>query len=273
MIYTKKDRFTIPETIRGPKDTANEVDWSTSTGTYGCVDHALREFLPDALVGNSDPGVDPRRRTSEFVTDLLLLSYERRIATLLTTAANYAGAYKTTLAGGDQWSAYSTSDPLSNIETARAACFIDPNTCIMGYEVWNKVKHHPQILDRISGGATTITPAQVVPRLVAELFEVDNLLIGKAKYNTSNKAQTASYSRIWGKDLVMAYVDRMPSLNGISAWKSFRWTQFTTAGGYQARTYRDESIGGGGQYIEVETSYDEKVVCSDVAYLIDAIIA
>lgn len=271
-IYTKKDRFTLPETIRGPKDEANEVDWSTSTSSYGCVDHALREFLPDALVGNSDPGIDPRRRTTAFLTDLLLLTYERVIATKVTTAGNYASAYKTALSGADQWGE-TTSDPIGVVDTAKAACFMEPNTMIMGKEVWNKLKRHAAIVDHIKGGATADNPSLVTLQLIAELFELDRVLVGRAKYNSANKGATASYSYVWGKDCVLAHIDPAASLEGVSAWKTFRWRQLSTDAVYQVRTYRDESKGGGGEYIEAETSYDEVAVCSDVAYLIDTVIA
>ena len=113
----------------------------------------------------------------------------------------------------------------------------------------------------------------VTVQLVAELFEVDRLIIGKAKYNSANKNQTASYSYVWGKDVVLAYVEPQPSLEGVCAWKTFRWRQMSTDVGYQVRTYRDEAKGGGGEWIEVENSYDEKAVCTDVAYLIDAVIS
>jgi len=271
--FTKKDSFTVPETIRGPKDTANEVTWSTSTSTYGCVDHALRDFLSDAIVANSDNPINPRQRTTAFLTDLLLLAYERYVSSLVTTAGNYATAYKTTLSGDDQWDQYATSDPISNVETAKAACFVEPNTMIIGEEPWRKLKHHPQIIDKIKGGATVGDPAIVRPELVADIFEVERLLIGKAKYNSSNKAKTASYSYVWGKDCVLAYIDPQVSLENVSAWKSFRWRQMETDVGYKVRTYRDESLGGGGEYIEVEQSYDLVNVCSDVAYLIDAVIS
>jgi len=195
------------------------------------------------------------------------------ISTLTTTAGNYGNSYKATLSGGDQWDSYSTSDPLANIETGRAACFMPPNVCLMGPEVWLELKHHPQILARISGGSTNASPAMVTKELVAELFEVDKLIVGDAKYNSSNKAQTASYSYVWGKDVVLAYVEDQPSLDGVSAWKSFRYRQLSTDALYQVRTYRDEAKGGGGEWIEVETSYDEVAVCSDVAYLIDAAVS
>ena len=274
MTYQKKDSFTLPTSmIRGPKDYAVEVDWATGTGSYACIDQAVREFLPDAIVGNADPGVDPRRRTVNMLVNLILLKYEYTISSLITTAGNYGGSYKQTLSGGDQWSAFATSDPLGNVETARGQCFMEPNVCVMGVEVWRKLKQHPQILDRISGGSTNASPAMVTPQLVAELFEVDKLLIGTAKYNTSNYAQTESYSYIWGKDVVFAYLNEQPGLDDPSAFKTFRWRQLTTDVGYQVRTYREEAKGGGGEWIEVETAYDEEAVCTDNASIVDTVIA
>ena len=271
--FEQKDGFTLPETIRGPKDTANEVDWSTGSDNYACIDHALRNFLPDAIVGNSDPGIDPRRRTSEQLTDLLLLAYERVIATLVTTAGSFGGAYKDTLSGGDQWSAYATSDPLANVETGRQAMFVPPNVMLISDEVWAQLKFHPQIISKISGGATTMNPALVTRQLVAEAFEVDRLLVGVAKYNTANKGQNSSFSRVWGKFCLLAFVQEAASLDDVSAFKSFRWNQLSTDAVYQVRTYRDESKGGGGEWIEVETSYDEKIVASDTAYLLSTVVS
>jgi len=271
--FTQKDGYTVPETIRGPKDTANEVDWSTSSSTYGCVDHAIREFISDAIVENSDPAIMPRQRTTEMLTDLLMLDFEIDIATLTTTAGNYGANYKTTLSGGDQWSAHATSDPMTNVQTGKDACFKEPNTIVMGKTVWTTLRQHPQILDRVSGGSTNFNPARVTPELVAELFEVDNLYIGKAKKNDTNKAQTASFTDVWGDFVVIAYVEQQPTLDGCCAWKTFLWNQLATNLGYQVRTYRDESRGGGGEFIEVETSRDSKVICADVAYLISDLVA
>lgn len=267
-VFTQKDKFTLPETIRGPKDAAKEVTWSSSTDTYACVDHALRDFLSDALVANSDDPVKPRQRTTNFLTDLLLLDYERTIATLTQTAGNYGGSYRTTLTGGDQWSSLATSDPVGVVDTGKAAMFMPPNTMLLAYDVYLMLKKHPQILDRIKGGADSNNPALVGTRQLAEVFEVDNVLVGKAKYNSANKAQTASFSYVWSDSVVLAYVDPNVSLESVSAFKTFRMRQVSTDLGYQVRTYRDESLGGGGEWIEVETSYDEVQVCSDLGYLI-----
>lgn len=272
-IFTKKDNFTIPEDLRGPKDYANQVDWSTSTSTYYCEDKALRNFLPDSIVNNSDTPIKPRQRTTGNATNLLTLAKEKRCVDAVFGASNYASAYKATLTGNDKWSDYTNSDPIGNVETGKAACFLEPNTMVIGGQVWRKLKHHPQILDRITGGATAGDAAIVRPQLVADIFEVDRLLIGKAKYNSANKGQTASYTYLWGKLCALLYLEEETNLENVSAWKNFRWIQESTEVGYMVRTYREEAKGGGGEWIEVETSYDIVQVCSDVGYLISGAVA
>jgi hypothetical protein len=270
--FNKADKFSLPEDMRGPKDKANEITWGTGTSTYGCKDRALKDFLSDAMLANSDININPLEKTTGFLTDLLLLGFEYRVATLIFTAGNYSGSYKATLTGTDQWSDFAGSDPIGNIDTARAACFLEPNTLILGKEVYDKLKRHPQLLDHVKGGSTAANPATVSIDVMKEVFEVENILIGKAKYNSSKKGQTASYSRLWGKHAVLAYIDPNVTLDNVSAWKTFRWNQLTTGLGYKVRRYRDEERGGGGQVIEVEMSLDEKAVCTDVAYMIvDAI--
>ncbi len=274
MEYTKKDRFTLPQTIRGPKAKANEVDWTATTGSYACIDHAMRHFIPDAQAANADPGVNYRQRTTNFLTDLILLAYERVIATMLFTAGNYSGTYKATLSNGNRWDVFASSDPIANVETAMEACFVRPNTMIIGQAVWSKLKQHPQILARITGGSTKGDPAKVSKALVAELFEVDRLLVGEAKYNQSNKGvATGTFAYVWGKFAWLGFIDPAPGLDSVTAASSFRWNQLSTNLGFQVRTYRDETLGGGGEWIEIETSYDEVQPTSDLAFLYSTVVS
>ncbi len=273
IVYNKADKFSLPEDLRGPKSEAKEVTWGSSSDTYGCIDRALRDFLADAIIANSDPGVNPQQRTTNFLTDLLLLKFEKRVVDLVTTYANYGSSYKTTLSGTTQLSDFAASDPIGVIDTAKSACFIDPNTIIMSKEVFDKIKRHPQLLDHVKGGSNNTSPAKVNAQTMAEIFEVDQILIGEAKYNSAIKGQTATYSSLWGKHIVVAYIDPAVTLESVTAWKTFRWNQVSTGSGFKVRRYRDEAKGGGGEWIEVEMSVIEKAVCSDLAYMIKDAIA
>jgi len=269
MTFTKADKFSLPDDIRGPKSEAKETSWSSSTASYGCIDRALKDFVPDALAANADPAVNIFERTTGFLTDLLLLKHEKRVADLVTTYGNYPSSdYYTTLSGTNQLSDYDDSDPLSVIDTGKAACFKEPNTIIMGKAVYDKLKRHPQLLDYVKGGATSGDPAKIGLQQMAELFEVERILVGKAKYNSAVNGATASYADVWGKYIVIAHIDPAVSLENVSAWKTFLWNQVSTGVGFKVRRYRDEKRGGGGWEIEVEASMVEKAVCTDLAYLV-----
>lgn len=272
-VYDKADRFTPAKTDRGPKDKANEVEWNVSTGDYSCKDKALAEFVPDSVVANADAPLRPRAKTVEVLTDLILLDREIRVRDLTTTAANFGAAYKIALSGTAQFSDYANSDPIAVIDTGKAACFVDPNTMIMSKAVFDKLKRHPQLLDHVKGGATNSNPAKITAELMAEVFEVERILIGEAKVNTANKGKTATFDYIWPKSIVLAYIDPNSQLQGVSWLKTFLWKQMATNLGYQVRSWRDESRGGGGEVIEVQSSVAEKVVCSDLAYLISGAVA
>jgi hypothetical protein len=267
-VYDKKDRFTRPKTARGPKGKANTVDWNVSSDTYKCNDRALRDFVSDATVANSDAPIQPRQKTAAIVTDLLLLDREIDVLGYITTYANYGSSMRTQLTGTDQFTDYTNSDPIGVIDTGKAACFMDPNYMFIGKSAYDKLKRHPQLLDHVKGGATSGDPATITAAQMAEVFEIQNVVVSSAKYNTANKGQTSIFDYIMGDSIVLAYIDAAAQMEGISAFKTFVWQQMATGIGYKVRSYRDEEVGGGGEWIEVETSDDFKVVCSDVAYLI-----
>ncbi len=271
-VYDKKDRFTPVDTVRGPKSKANEIDWNVGDSTYNCIDHALAGFVSDGQVANADAPIRPREKSVSINTDLILLRREIRVAAAVFTAGNFASGYKVTLTGDDILSNYATSDPIGVIDTAKDACMVDPNIIVMGQQVYNKLKRHPQLLSKVTGGSTTGQPATVNAQVMAEIFEVDRIIIGKTKYNSANKGQTFTKAFVWGKYIFVGYVDPDPQLEGVCWGKTFQWKQMATDIGFKVRTWRDESRGGGGEMIEVETSFDEKIVCSDVGYLISSAI-
>ena len=71
------------------------------------------------------------------------------VAGLLTSAS--VVTQNTTLSGDDQWSA-ALSDPVAEIEERKAAIIesvqVVPNTLVLPYEVYAKVRVHPSITQR-----------------------------------------------------------------------------------------------------------------------------
>lgn len=267
-VYTKADSYTIPDDFLGPKSLPNEYDWGVSEGNYSVKDHGLGDWLPQAVIDNADNPLRAEIDTNDYLNRLLELAQEQRVATVIFTAANYPTGNKVTLAGDDQWSG-STDDPIDDVQTAIDACFQRANTLVFGLETWQVFRKLPEILDAVksatrfqsSGGLATQSE-------VASLFDVERVLIGRARYNTAKEGQTASYSRLWGKHMAALYVEPNPGIRsiafGVTFAESFKMT---------SRDFDPKRGIKGAHFIKVAWNSDEKVIASDVGYLITDAVA
>jgi len=76
--------------------------------------------------------------------------------------------------------------------------------------------------------------------------------------------------------IAFLYVNPAPIRNNMTFGGTFLYSPNTGApgqmpgvqSGWRVRQYRDEARGGGGNVLEVEQYPNEKVICSDVGYLL-----
>jgi hypothetical protein len=131
------------------------------------------------------------------------LAVEIAVAGQLTSSSVMTS--NTTLSGGNQWSDTVNSHPIAAILTQADSLPTRPNTFIAGRDVISKLRTHPEILSAIQytqrGGLAPLTA-------LMDLFEVDQILVGDAFKDTAAEGQTATKSRIWGKNAILAYVDQ-----------------------------------------------------------------
>ena len=284
-IFDKTNAFALEETVRPHLSVAGMSDLASSTATYSCEDHAWREFMADSSYDQADPPVKAQMNKAEFVTNILLLAQENRIKTLLEASGSYSTTAMTLTSDGssdgyqfDQYTAGGTSI-FDIFETAKAACFQPPNSeavLLVNQETFRVMKHHPAILNRIVGGATTEMPAAVLKQTLAEILEFDEILVGEAKYNSTDQQATGTYSYLWGRHAVVLYRAKSPSIDAAGLGYTFLYNPGPETAGqvpgvkgsWRVRTYRNEEIGGGGRFVEVENYPDEKIVCGDAGILI-----
>ena len=110
--------------------------------------------------------------------------------------------HKLTLTGTDQWNDYANSDPVADVKAAREAIRssvgVYPNVMMISAQVMVSLTEHPKITDKIKYTQTAVVTAE----LLAVLFEVDKVVVGKALgFDTAG-----NNIDFWGKDVVLAYV-------------------------------------------------------------------
>lgn len=265
--YPKEETFARPDTKVGRRSRPNEIDLTASELTDSTQDYGLDDPVPQADIDNAPANYDPVGRAVMTLTDYIMIDREARAAGLLFDAAQYAAANKITLAGTDQFSDFDASDPIDVITAGKDAALMPVNVMAMGQEVYTKLSQHPKIVKAVHGnsGDAGIATRQAI----ANLFEVEEVLVGQSRLNTAKKGQAAVLSRIWGKDLAMFHRDRnADTRNGITFGYTAQW------GGRVAGQERDSNIGlRGGQRVRVGESVVEKIVAPDAGYLIKDAVA
>lgn len=261
--------FTLPDTKVGRRASPNEVEFTGTEQTSSTDDYGLDDPIPQADIDNALPQQNPINRATEATADLILLDREVRVSGMIFATGGYQAANRVTLAGGQQWSDYVNSDPVSDIKTGLDALLVRPNVMVLGQATWSKLNSHPKVVQAVFGTAQTSGIAS--KQRVAELFELEEILVGRGWLNTAKKGQAPTYARVWGKHASLLVRDKLANVNNGS-----RVTYGMTAqwGTRIAGSIPDAKIGlRGGQRVRVGESVKELVTAIDAGYFIQNAVA
>jgi hypothetical protein len=291
--YPRENSTRIDETARGVADYAGHTDWTLDTDTYNCYPaQAWRDFMPDLMYAGADIVPSTLMSRAQYSVNKIMLSQEKRISDLLLTAGTYPSSNRMTLSStgasdGWQFDKYvdGAGSVFSVIEKAKSNCYRPMDAepvLLLGGDVYRILKHHPDLTSKITGGATKENAAIVMLQTMAELFEVSEVLVGDAEYNSTPNKATATYAKIWGNFALVFYRQKTPSIDSASLGYTFVFSppqnELSQAqyegikSGWRVKKYHDKALGGGGTWVEAEMFPDEKIVASDCGCLISAAI-
>jgi hypothetical protein len=258
-----KSRFDTPDSKRAPRSDYNRIDWNVTTDTYLAEQYGLEGEIDDEERKNAASPLDLDVDTTEIVTDMVLNNREKRVADLVLSTSVVTS--NTTLAGANQWSD-PASDPLGDIKTARTTMYSNapgytPNTMLIGYLGFEGLKMHPDIKEIVKYTERAIITRQIL----AAVFEVDEVLIGKVMRRSSKEGTADAFTDVWGKDALLFYRDTRPSLKRASFGYQMRQNDL--------RVFRYREDKRDTDVIRVSEKQDEKIVSAPLAYLLKAVVA
>lgn len=276
--YPVAESFSVPDTEVGRRGQPPVLEFTGTERSAATTDQGLDADIPytdiDAAAKARAAGLstfDPEKRTAAELANLINLRREVRAAAVVQDAGNYSAGRKITLAGGDQLSAFGTSDPYAVIDAAMNGPLIyRANTQAMGKVVWNTIKRHPKLLNAVKGD---IVEGAITRQQYADLFEIDvaNLLIGEGYANTAKKGQPLALTQIWGKSIQCLYIDPMKSS---TTDNTLTWGMTAQLGGKISGSWDDPKIGlKGGKWVRTGEQVKELVVAKDLGYRIGDVIA
>lgn len=262
-IYGKEDMRTY-RTKRAPGTRAASMDWSVSSDSYKCEEYSLEHAIADEVRNEADAPLKPESDASEMLTKALMLDHEVRIATLALTTGSYATGHAN--AAAKKWDDFTASDPVEDIRAMNSLIhskIMQPaNTLLLGKQVYDVLRNHPAILGRLGDNAMR----KVTTAMLAELFDVQEVLVGGARQITSAEgAATEASSYVWGKNVILAYKGQT-GLKTITFGQVFRRQGFRQVEGWREQPIKSDII-------KVADKTDEKIIASGAGALLTAVVA
>ncbi|MFN4017100.1 MAG: capsid protein [Reyranella sp.] len=260
--YDLAQGFTVPDTRVGRKSMPNQVDFAATDQTSRVEDHGLDDWVPnrDIEVAQAQgEGIDPEGMATEYLTNLVQLARETRVAGLVFNTDSYPGAQVSTLSGTSQWS-HADSDPVVAIGDALDVPVMRPNIAVIGQQAWTKLRRNVKLVQAIKG--TSQGAGMVSRQDFVDFFELQGLYVGAGFANTAKRGQAVSLSRVWGKHMSLIYRDRAA---GPQAGVTFGFTaQF---GDKIAGSLADERVGLTGSTLVRAGERVKEIVCApDVGF-------
>jgi len=278
-----KERLPGTESAGGSYDIGNE--------TYYARTRALHKDIPDQVRSNADSPIQLDREATEYVTHKGLINRESLWASNFFIPGDPGDVWTFVLDGATARSPNvdptngtsnnivywndAASTPIEDIRTMKRYVLestgFRPNILTFGRVTYDTVIDHPDIVGRMDRGQTT-GPAIANQEALAALFEVDEILIMDGIKNTTAEGQTASHEFIGGKHALLSYRPITPGLLTPSAGYTFSWTGYLGAGsdGMRIKRFRLENLAS--DRVEIEMSYDQKLISKDLGAFFDNIV-
>ena len=283
--YPKGAWFSRGASLRAPGTEARRGAYTVTAELYSCQERAMAHPIPIEVVNNADVPLRPMTTGVAFATDKVILEKEILLSRTVTTAGNWTssndaegGWAKTATGVGNTF----IEDVNNAKEAVRRQIGIYPNVMVMDAKTFNQVKQEFSVLERIKYTGTSGKPADVTAQTLAQLFEMDEVMIGTSLY--SDAEETVAGAEFNAVDLwetnagkgscFLFYRPLSPGIEIPAAAYVFNWP---SDAGQESRILASNGIVRTVRYwwedaskqwvIEASENYDIKVVSPDAGYL------
>jgi len=126
-------------------------------------------------------------------------------------ADTYPASNKVALVTETKWTADGVN-PIPSLLEYVDTPIMRPNTLVLGVEAWRALRVNPFVVKAAhgnSGDAGAATRAAV-----ADLLEVENLIVGQAWLNSAKQGATPTIDRLWGNHAALLYINPLANNRG-----------------------------------------------------------
>lgn len=251
---------------------------SESTDTYNCkVDQMIMgidQIRQTDLQRRQGPSIrNPRQQRAKSIAEKANIHQDVMFANGFFKAGVWNDEWEgvASSATGKQFIKFSddNSEPIKFVDERKTdmqeSTGRTPNRLALGANVFNALKEHPAILERVKYGGSTANPASVTEKVLAELFGVEKLVVLKSIQNKAAYGEAGNMGFIGDPDaFLLAYATNAPAVDEPSAGYIFTWDMLGNGQTLPILNY-DGEPGTHSEYVEGLMACDMKKTADDLA--------
>lgn len=259
-VIPKEMLLKIPGTLRAMRQAYPRSDWEFEMGFYSTKENGWEEAIDDRERKLYRSLFDAEVISTQRATKIIDLSQEQRVAARVFNATNF-----TANSLSNEWDDAVNATPIDDVNTGanaiRMACGMLPNTLIISYSTFGNLKNCDQITERLKYTFPGIDLNRMTSQQLAYIFNLEQVLIGGAVYDSADKGQDATIADLWSSEYAM--LTRVSTGNDLTdpcIGRTFYWTEENAGEMPVVESYREE--GKRGDVIRVRHDTDERLIKS-----------
>ncbi len=266
-----EDLLSNRDTMRAPGAGYARSDFRFTTTTYVTVEHGAEEVVDDNEAKLYAEYLDLELVSAARAYDAVLRNAERRAADAVFNTSTFSPTAVT-----NEWDDLVNATPITDVEAGMQTIYdntgLIADTLVVSWKTFRNLRQCDQIIERIeSAGAGNPTKASdVTAQMLAQVFDVKQLLVAGACKNVANEGQTASLEQIWSPEFAM--LTKIAQGNDIRQpclGRTFHWSADGSSVGGTVESYREEQVRG--EIIRCRHQVGESILYPELGYLMSNI--
>lgn len=202
------------------------------------------------------------------------LAHEKRVADMMFNETTFAGH---TTSAVTVWTTHASATPVNDIllasQAVYEACGVQPNTLILPREGWDNLKECDDVVDRL-GSSSSKDPKIARLQSVAEIVDMQQILVAGALYDSADKGQDASLTDLWvNTHALVAYIRPRPAFDNLCLGGNLHWVNSKVGSEYKFRMEQYYEVANRQQIIRCRRHVEPKLISAECGYLISGIAA
>jgi len=246
-------------------------NWKVSTDSYFCDVFALHVDIGDQQRANADAPFALNANSSRFLAHQSLQAKEALFASTAMTTGVWSTDNST-----PNWTSGS-STPIADVRTAARTMQLKsgfrPNKGVMTRDVFDVLMDHPDFLARVTNGTQSGEAAAVSKRIIASMFDLDEILVMDAIVNTAAEGQAATNAFHATEKFLLTHTAPLSLEGAPTAGAIFNWSGLAGKGsmGTRIKNIRMEHLEA--DRIEIQSAFDIKVTAPDLGYFFSGLLS